>query len=121
MEAADRPYPELAPAFSARGAFDVCRAAGHPAAPPAENRPVESDVPTLLLTGRLDPVTPSEWARLAARTLARSRVVLFPTLAHRAFSSSICARRIGLAFVEAPLRRPDTRCVARMPRLRWVS
>ena len=35
--------------------------------------PVSSDVPVLLLSGELDPVTPPRWADDAARTLSRSQ------------------------------------------------
>jgi pimeloyl-ACP methyl ester carboxylesterase len=44
--------------------------------------PVRSAVPTLLLSGRRDPVTPPRTAQDAARTLTRSRVVVWPFGGH---------------------------------------
>jgi pimeloyl-ACP methyl ester carboxylesterase len=47
------------------------------AVPPSYFEPVHSRVPTLLLTGRRDPVTPPRTATDAARTLEGSRILLW--------------------------------------------
>ena len=117
----DRRYPDVAWVFSEASFFETCRAAGSPHPPASENEPLRSDVPALLLTGRFDPVTPVEAARLVVRTLTRAYVVEFPTLGHGVWSQSACARRIGLAFLAAPLRPPDTSCVASVPSVRWAA
>jgi pimeloyl-ACP methyl ester carboxylesterase len=44
--------------------------------PPGYRDPVRSDVPTLILSGALDPITPPAWAASAARSLARSTLVV---------------------------------------------
>ncbi|MCP3165230.1 alpha/beta hydrolase [Myxococcus qinghaiensis] len=50
--------------------------------PAGYREPVVSDVPTLLLSGELDPVTPPSWAEDAKRTLSRSLHVVVPGVGH---------------------------------------
>ncbi len=50
--------------------------------PAGYREPVRSDVPTLLLSGELDPVTPPRWAERAAETLSRSRHLIAPGTGH---------------------------------------
>jgi pimeloyl-ACP methyl ester carboxylesterase len=46
--------------------------------------PVSSDVPTLLLSGELDPVTPPKYAEQALLTLAQARHLVVPGVGHNA-------------------------------------
>ena len=83
-------------------------------APASEREPVKSAVPTLLLSGGYDWLTPPAWAREAAKTLANSRNVVFRAQGHGVVVQDVCAARLRDAFVEdpAPKRalpcRPDT-------------
>lgn len=61
---------------------------------------VVSDVPTLLLSGRLDPVTPPKWGAMAAKTLPNSLHVVVPNAAHGCFSTG-CARSLMADFIDA--------------------
>jgi pimeloyl-ACP methyl ester carboxylesterase len=66
----------------------------------AEDRaPVASNVPVLLLSGEIDPVTPPANAAAAARTLPNSRQVIVPGEGHGALQRS-CTRRIVSEFIE---------------------
>ena len=47
--------------------------------------PVKSDVPVLLVSGELDPVTPPWLAQIVAKTLSRSRLVLIPNATHNSY------------------------------------
>lgn len=67
--------------------------AGEPATP------VVSGIPTLLLAGGLDPVTPPSNAHHAARTLRRGRVLVAPQAGHT-FSGQGCAPRLIAQFLE---------------------
>lgn len=62
--------------------------------------PVQSDVPVLLLSGDLDPVTPPSWAEDAKKTLPHGVTVVIPGTGHTA-AVSACARKIATAFVSA--------------------
>jgi alpha-beta hydrolase superfamily lysophospholipase len=89
----------------------ICEAVDVPAAPAIENRPVASDLPTLLLAGAFDPATPAAWAHLAAETLPASQIVEFPGAGHALFLDMACARGIVQAFFSDPARAVDAACV----------
>lgn len=104
----------------ARGWRDWCSV--WPAATPAfdATRAVVSDVPTLLLAGGLDPVTPPENAHLAARTLRHSRVLVADGAGHT-FSGAGCAPRLIAAFLEhADPASVDGACLAAIRRPPFV-
>jgi pimeloyl-ACP methyl ester carboxylesterase len=100
--------------------LDFCRMwMGDLRADPIEDEPVVSDVPTLLLAGQFDPVTPPDWALLAAETLPNSFVYEYPGLGHGAFFSSTCPQRMMLDFIEYPDHEPGDECIDLMPPLRF--
>jgi pimeloyl-ACP methyl ester carboxylesterase len=68
--------------------------------PPDFATPVESDVPALLLSGGLDPVTPPAYAASVAKHLSRSREIVAPGFGH-IVSGQACAPRLIGAFVDA--------------------
>jgi pimeloyl-ACP methyl ester carboxylesterase len=72
--------------FLGRYVIDEYRAACAlwPAAPAQHSRrkPVSASVPTLLISGRFDPVTPPAFAEAVARSLVASRLVVSSTGAH---------------------------------------
>jgi pimeloyl-ACP methyl ester carboxylesterase len=83
--------------------------------------PVESDVPVLLLSGALDPVTPPSWAEDAKKTLHHAASVVFTGTGHTAATSS-CARRIAADFVERGSEAGlDTACAAQIRRPRFFT
>jgi pimeloyl-ACP methyl ester carboxylesterase len=93
-----------------------------PAVTPAvdASRAVVSDVPTLLLAGGLDPVTPPENAHLAARTLRHSRVLVAAGAGHT-FSGAGCAPRLIAAFLEHAIPSAvDGACLAAIRRPPFV-
>lgn len=61
--------------------------------------PVVSAVPTLLLSGELDPVTPPAWGELAAETLTNSRHLVAPNGAHTIVGHT-CANRLAAQFIK---------------------
>jgi pimeloyl-ACP methyl ester carboxylesterase len=88
-----------------------CEAWDVPAAPAAFKEPVRSDVPTLLLVGRFDPITPPRYTRLAAKTLSRSQVVELPGAGHDTQGYTPCVQEMVIAFADDPSEPVDTSCV----------
>lgn len=84
---------------------------------PAEEEPVMNDIPTLVLNGFFDPVTPPEYARQAAATLSRSQLFVFDRQGHNVLSSSICARTVASAFMRKPSVRPEIDCSLLDPKI----
>ncbi len=75
------------------------------------DQPVVSGIPTLLLNGRFDPVTPERYGKLVAETLSNSFVYTFPNTAHGAIGNE-CADQMMADFVGDPSRAPDAACIA---------
>jgi pimeloyl-ACP methyl ester carboxylesterase len=69
-------------------------------------QPIDSAVPTLLLSGERDPRAPPRVAALVARHLSRGFLFELPGVGHDTMDDDAAARVAGL-FVEDPLRRPD--------------
>ena len=59
--------------------------------------PVKSDVPVLLISGELDPVTPPWLAEGAARTLSRSKVVAIKNGTHTSYE---CIENLVADFID---------------------
>jgi hypothetical protein len=78
---------------------------------PVENQPVRSAIPTLILAGRYDPVTPPTWGKAAADTLSRSYYFEFPEAAHGVVAGGPCPAEIVLNFLNDPHTQPDGGCI----------
>ena len=114
---------EIADYFSyqAQAFIDACRSVWKvQPQPPVENEPVASDIPTLLLAGELDPITPPAYAEEAARTLGASTLQVFPGVGHGVVGSRYCADTMVTAFLNNPVSKPDASCVAGLPRVRFA-
>ncbi len=61
-------------------------------------QPLTSDVPTLLLSGSADPVTPPDYAETVAQTLTNSRHLVVPGFAHGVLSAG-CVPRLVAQFI----------------------
>src|SRR5687767_13822462 len=83
---------------------------------PSFYEPVQSSIPTLILSGEIDPVTPPVWGDAIARTLPNSRHIVIPGTGHTAGGTG-CGRRLIKAFVDAgTAQNLDTSCVDRITR-----
>ena len=97
--------------FSEQYTLDVCSHWNVPPAASIENEAVISDIPTLLFSGRYDPVTPPHWAQLASETLSFHAFYEFPNMSHGVMRSNPCALQMGLAFLADPFHAPDASCM----------
>jgi len=94
-------------------AQDLCRAFGITKGDAGARDAVTSDIPTVVLAGEYDPITPPDWGRLAAKTLSRSHVFEFPGSGHgELFGRHDCAAAIAASFFADPSKDPDSGCVA---------
>ncbi len=85
------------------------------ARPAIANSPVESDIPTLLLSGDFDPITPPAYADMTADTLATSYSFVLPQVGHGVLRSDSCAVDIALDFIASPWTEPDGGCIDETP------
>jgi pimeloyl-ACP methyl ester carboxylesterase len=98
----------------ALGVYDVCDFWDSGTAEPIEREPVRSDVPTLVLAGEFDPITPPAWAHRAAATLSVAGVVEFPGVGHAVITQGECAEGLISAFVDRPTDPADAACAAEL-------
>jgi len=99
------------------GIFGICENWPVEEADPSFKEPLVSDIPTLILEGELDPVTPPEYGQLVASHLSNAYFFEFPGFGHAGESTSECALSITAAFIEDPTTQPDAACMAEMPGL----
>lgn len=67
--------------------------------PAAARQPLVSDIPTLLLSGEADPVTPPANAERVAKTLANSRALVAPGMGHGVVARG-CIPKLVESFIE---------------------
>ena len=88
--------------------------------PSLQPKPVRSPVPTLILSGGIDPATPPRHGAQVAATLPNARHLIAPQLGH-GVSLHGCGPRLVDAFVRAASARAlDGKCLERIPRPLFV-
>jgi len=107
--------PEFVAEYPPDMELEICKGWGAPAPSSKENEPVKSDIPTLVLSGEYDPITPAPLAKEAASTLTHSFRFVFPGLGHGALGAGYCPASIFQAFLADPTRKPDASCIDDMP------
>lgn len=86
----------------------ICAVYDVPPAPPIESLAVRSDVPTLVLAGGADVLTPPAWGRRVAAALTRAVYVELPRAPHGVLGNDACATAVTTEFLAAPLAaRPE--------------
>ncbi len=113
-------YPELDGYLRHASELAICDAWDLPAAPPIVAGPVESDIPTLILAGSYDPITPPEWSRSVAESLGHSYYFEFPAAGHNVGVDNPCVDSLMAAFLDDPESRPDSSCMNDAPRSEFV-
>lgn len=88
---------------------------------PAEYyRPVQSDLPVLILSGDLDPATPAHYGAAAARHLPNSRQVVLRNTPHS--YDSECARKLIAEFIDkGSAKELNVECAHRLRRPRFLT
>jgi pimeloyl-ACP methyl ester carboxylesterase len=91
--------------------FAICEAWASGGISPDSKQPIYSSIPTLVLTGQYDPITPPPYNQLVASTLSDSFFYEIPGIGHGAMRGSECALEIGLQFLDDPTIEPDDSCI----------
>lgn len=109
-------YPALSSLFEdatvGRMGFEICDAWDTDQAAAVENEPVYSDIPTLVMAGEYDPITPPAWGRQVAATLENSSFFEYPGMGHGTSVAHECPQEMILAFWDNPSEVPDDACIA---------
>jgi pimeloyl-ACP methyl ester carboxylesterase len=113
-------YPGLGDFSPFRSDLAICDVWGLDSYDVAKNLPVYSDVPTLVLSGEYDPITPPRWGQLATETLSNSFFYEFTGLSH-SITLHACPRDVALAFIENPTCLPVIDCMNEVNRLHFIT
>lgn len=116
-----RPFIALDGRRSLEGYLERCNVWQVDQLDPLVDEPVSGDIPTLVLSGKFDPITPPEFGDVVARTLSRAYVYTFPDTGHGAVGSSACADAMLKAFLDNPSQPPDSSCIAESAGPRFIS
>lgn len=105
-------HPHLKEHFTGGTKASLATCAWWETAPAAanENQPVTSDVPTLILAGTYDPITPPEWSRRVSAGLHHAHYYEFPA-GHGVIFSQECAQALAGEFIREPSREPSLDCL----------
>jgi pimeloyl-ACP methyl ester carboxylesterase len=95
---------------------EKCAAWGAGTSPSSTREPVASDVPTLLMAGTFDPLSPPEWTQLVVHVLANSTYIEFARYGH---DLRLCGDTAAENFLRNPTRAPDMLCDPSDPP-RWL-
>jgi pimeloyl-ACP methyl ester carboxylesterase len=89
----------------------VCPGLELASSPASENEPVSSDIPTLLISGEFDPITPPAYGELATESLTNATHVVILGTSHDPISTSPeCAAPMVEAFLADPGAPVDDAC-----------
>jgi pimeloyl-ACP methyl ester carboxylesterase len=122
-DAAERDEPTFLGGYRVRQQRAACAAWPQGPEPAWRNTPVRSPVPVLILSGTLDPVTPSAFGDEIARTLPNSLHVRIPSGAHdwRGVTGRECVESLKADFVKrGSVAGLDTSCMANVRRAGFV-
>lgn len=99
----------------------ACKVWPRAAADAAMAQPVKANIPTLIVSGELDPVTPPEYGDEVARTLPRSLHIVIPAGSHSGDTGG-CQEKVFAEFVaEGSVADLDVTCVKSVPRPPFVT
>jgi pimeloyl-ACP methyl ester carboxylesterase len=99
---------------------DACRQWPRAEITPEYYRPVESNVPVLMLSGELDPATPPEFGREAVKFLPNGRQVILRNTPHDYRSQ--CATNLIAEFIDiGSVQKLNTTCAERIRRPRFLT
>ena len=110
-----KPVPdafELALYWPAKMQFAVCMVWGVAPAGEVESQAVVSDLPTLVLVGQFDPITPPILGEMTVSTLRNGTLVVMPGAGHGIIDANPCGASLGVAFLNQPTEVLDVACVA---------
>jgi hypothetical protein len=78
------------------------------------DKPVISEIPTLILSGYFDPITPPSYGSIVAKTLNKSKQYVVPIGGHGQAFEGKCQDSIILSFLDDPTKPLDAGCLEKM-------
>ena len=101
-------------------AIGACAVWDVPPSPAAANKAVQSDIPTLVLAGEFDPITPPSLGMAVAAGFANAAYVEFPAVGHGVLYEGECGESVVAAFFDGD-DAPDASCASDRPAPEWLQ
>ncbi len=98
--------------LSPSGLETLCAAWQTGIAEAVEGEAVSSEIPTLILSGAFDPITPPRYNEIVADAYPDSYFFSVADVGHGVSISNECAMQITIDFLEDPTQEPDSTCLA---------
>jgi len=95
-----------------QGEFDICNGWGVSKSPAVDKQPVKSTIPTLVMAGAYDPVTPPAYSKQVADEIGNSYFFEIPNSGHAASPTGDCPFSLVTSFIDTPTQQPDGSCIA---------
>ncbi len=96
-----------------RGLTEICTIWQIPPVSPEFHQPIASNIPTLLLSGEMDPATPPSWAELAKVQLTNAEHIVSPYAGHGTAAQTCAHGLIATLVKDGSLENLDTECMER--------
>ena len=96
--------------------LDACTFWPRGEVPDSFYEPVTSSVPTLVMSGEIDPVTPPVWGEAIAKHLSASKHIVMPGTGHTAGGTACGGRLIRAFLAKGDADGLDTSCMANVKR-----
>jgi pimeloyl-ACP methyl ester carboxylesterase len=100
--------------------FNICQDWAPILTTPTAPQPSTSRIPTLILSGEYDPVTPAAWSEAASANLPNSYFYVFPGLGHNVLKDDRCPRLMMADFLVDPTMRTADTCREKLDLTFWV-
>jgi len=101
--------------------LQTCQRLNVPVSPAKDHQAVTGDIPTLILSGEFDPITPHAYGKQAAQTLSKSFSFQVPRAGHGASATEDCPRNMAVAFFDNPAQKPDDACLSEMKKMAFAA
>jgi pimeloyl-ACP methyl ester carboxylesterase len=88
----------------------VCAHWANGPADPNLKAPIKSAIPTLVLSGQVDPITPTEFAEVTVSRLDRGQMMTVLGRGHSLLTTSECAAETAAAFLKKPTAEVKDKC-----------
>ncbi|MFN7210734.1 MAG: alpha/beta fold hydrolase, partial [Aggregatilineales bacterium] len=106
--------PVVAQAFAdSEEILAVCEAWKLPKLPAEANAPANSSIPTFVISGEFDPITPPSFGDQVAKALQNAFHVVYPATGHGILGIP-CPAEMLAAFLADPSKQPDDSCISGM-------
>jgi pimeloyl-ACP methyl ester carboxylesterase len=100
--------------------FNICQAWAPITTPPSRMEPITSRIPTLILSGEYDPITPTSWSESTAANLPNGYFYVFPGLGHKVLEEDRCPRLMMADFLVDPDMRTADTCREKLHLSFWI-